>query len=532
MRLRTRSRYLLNNLPAERDTFIGRADALDTLATQLDGGARLVTILGIGGIGKTRLAIRYARNWLGDYPGGSWFCDLSTARDIDGIVSSVAHALQVPLGKSDPVLQIASAIAARGPCIIVLDTFEQVARHAEATVGVWLEHASEARFIVTSREVLGISGEQTHVLAPMADDEGASLFLGRASAVTNRLTLRAADQAAIAPLVKLLDGLPLAIELAAARARAPVAAHVAGAHERALHTSRHAGRPSRPPDDAAGCARLVVGLAVALQEKSAHNSSRCSKAASRSKRSRRSYRSTPDRRRQRHSICCSLWGRQVCRAPDRRLPLRPAASRSRSMRRSTFGPKAASTSAAPPPRSAPRSGTAASLVGSTKERSPHRASLSSTTSPLPAVARWRAPTVSRPPARSAASRPSSSCARTVEMGLDLAVAALSIPRLAPAMLAEVLLIKGRALRTLGQIEASRGCFEACRSTARGGCGSPIGGKGLERSRRPRARTELAWRRLDSSLRQASRSHARPESRARVRAAAERTGQPHLLRRQQ
>jgi predicted ATPase len=75
----------------------------------MEGPTRLVTVLGIGGIGKTRMVLRHANTWLGDYPGGAWFCDLSTARGLDGIVYAVAQALDVPLGKSDPVQQIASA---------------------------------------------------------------------------------------------------------------------------------------------------------------------------------------------------------------------------------------------------------------------------------------------------------------------------------------------------------------------------------------------------------------------------------------
>lgn len=213
------ARQVPNNLPAERDAFIGRTGALQTLAALFEGPARLVTVLGIGGIGKTRMVVRYAQTWLGDYPGGAWFCDLSTARGLDGIVYAVAQALDIPLGKSDPVKQIASAIAAHGPCLVILDTFEQVARHAEQTLGAWLERAPESRFVVTSREVLGIAGEHTQVLAPMSEQEASELFVGRMAAVVGRNLLTSRDQSAIGPLVRLLDGLPLAIELAAARSR-------------------------------------------------------------------------------------------------------------------------------------------------------------------------------------------------------------------------------------------------------------------------------------------------------------------------
>ena len=210
---------LPNNLPAEPDLFIGRHEALLALAQLFDDGARLVSVLGIGGLGKTRLALRYARAWLGDYPGGAWFCDLASARSVDGIVHAVAQGLDVPLGKAEPVRQLATAIAGRGACLIVLDNFEQVARHAEETVGAWLERAPQARFIVTSREVLGIAGEQALLLTPLDTAEAVQMFQQRVRAAGVTSAFSATDAAAIAPLVDLLDRLPLAIELAAARVR-------------------------------------------------------------------------------------------------------------------------------------------------------------------------------------------------------------------------------------------------------------------------------------------------------------------------
>jgi predicted ATPase/Tfp pilus assembly protein PilF len=215
----TPARQIANNIPAERDSFVGRTEALSILEQLLDGPARLVTLLGIGGIGKTRLALRHARTWLGSYSGGAWFCDVSAARDLEGIVSTVAHALDVPLGKGDPVEQISTTLAARGPCLVILDNFEQVARHAEATLGVWLAQAPEAKFIVTSREVLGIAGEQTQVLAPLTLREGIELFNWRATAASQQTASTPEVAAIVASLAKLLDGLPLAIELAAARSR-------------------------------------------------------------------------------------------------------------------------------------------------------------------------------------------------------------------------------------------------------------------------------------------------------------------------
>ena len=213
------ARALPNNLPAERDAFIGRHDALRALAKHFDGGARLVTLLGIGGIGKTRLSLCHARSWLGDYPGGAWFCDLSSATSSDGIVHAVAQGLDVPLGKADAVQQLGAAIKGRGPCLVILDNFEQVARHAEETLGVWLERAPEARFIATSREVLGIVGEQALVLAPLDTAEAVEMFRQRVRAVGVTSEFGDDDESALVPLVDLLDRLPLAIELAAARGR-------------------------------------------------------------------------------------------------------------------------------------------------------------------------------------------------------------------------------------------------------------------------------------------------------------------------
>lgn len=210
---------LRHSLPAERDAFIGRRTALGELAERFSAGARLVTVLGTGGIGKTRLAQRFGWARVGDYPGGAWFCDLSQARTLDGVVNAVARGLGVPLGRTDPAAQLGNALAGRGACLVILDNFEQVSQFAEATVGHWLDRAADARFLVTSREVLGIRGEDVLDLDPLGPQEAAALFVLRAEAARRDFRPTAIDQAAVDPLVKMLDGLPLAIELAAARVR-------------------------------------------------------------------------------------------------------------------------------------------------------------------------------------------------------------------------------------------------------------------------------------------------------------------------
>lgn len=213
------AREIRHSLPAERDAFVGRREALVDLATHLDSGVRLVTLLGIGGTGKTRLVTHFGWSWLGDFPGGVWFCDLSQARGADGIVNAVAQGLNVPLGNEDPVTQLGNAIAGRGQCLVILDNFEQVARYAEETLGRWLNRAGNAQFLVTTREVLGLKGESILAVAPLQAADAVALFMRRAAAAKPDFTLNGEDELLIGRLAVLLDCLPLAIELAAARVR-------------------------------------------------------------------------------------------------------------------------------------------------------------------------------------------------------------------------------------------------------------------------------------------------------------------------
>jgi len=212
-------RELRHSLPSERDAFVGRREPLQALARHFDEGVRLVSVLGIGGGGKTRLATRFGWAWMGDFPGGVWFCDLAPARSLEGLCGAVAQGLQMPLGQEDPVVQLGQAIAGRGRCLVILDNFEHLARLAEATLGRWLDGAADALFLVTTREVLGIPGEQTLALAPLPTPDAQTLFTRRAAAAKRDFAPGAEDEAAITTLVGLLDGLPLAIELAAARVR-------------------------------------------------------------------------------------------------------------------------------------------------------------------------------------------------------------------------------------------------------------------------------------------------------------------------
>lgn len=210
-------REIPHDLPAEPDSFIGRTTDLAMIGQRFGEGTRLLTLLGQGGTGKTRLAIRYGHGSLGEWPGGIWFCDLSGASSLDGIHYATASTLGVRLGAGDPATQLTDAIADRGRCLIVLDNFEQVAQHAPATVGRWLQ-APDAVFMVTSRERLHVPGEVVQLVEPLPlDGPAIDLFVARAKGARHAFAPDAAQRAVIADIVKLLDGLPLAIELAAAR---------------------------------------------------------------------------------------------------------------------------------------------------------------------------------------------------------------------------------------------------------------------------------------------------------------------------
>lgn len=209
---------LRHTLPAELDTFIGRAAELARLGARLRA-ARLVTLLGPGGIGKTRLAIHFGRQSEDAWPGGVWFCELTEARDRNGIVAAVAGALAVPLDKGDPVTQLGHAIAGRGSALVILDNCEQVRGDAAAAVARWLDRAPEVRFLATSRERLEVRGEEVFAVDPLGPEPGAELFRERARRHATASAPAAPDEAAVREVVRMTEGLPLAIELAAARLR-------------------------------------------------------------------------------------------------------------------------------------------------------------------------------------------------------------------------------------------------------------------------------------------------------------------------
>jgi predicted ATPase len=204
----------------ESTKFIGRKAALLALRKMLTEGARLVTVLGPAGIGKTRLSMRYADLHAAAYPGGVFFCDVSAAKTAEAVCAVVAQTLHVTLpsraNDAERADQLGHALDARGTMLLVLDNFEQAVPAAPATVGVWTTLARRAHVLVTSRVQLRVLGEACFWLESLDEADGVQLFVDRARLVRPGYE-PGADANAVTDVVKKLDGNALAIELAAAR---------------------------------------------------------------------------------------------------------------------------------------------------------------------------------------------------------------------------------------------------------------------------------------------------------------------------
>jgi predicted ATPase/class 3 adenylate cyclase len=213
------------NLPTERTSFVGRAEEVARLEEML-GAGRLVTLVGPGGAGKTRLAIHVASQMLDRFTEGAFLVDLSAVTDASVVLPEIAAALKV---RRDPGQDTAEALQAHlrdRRLLLVLDNMEQVVE-AAAVVGDLLDGSPGLAVLVTSRVPLQITGEQRFAVQPMpvpTDDavdagsfDAVRLFAERAAAVHPGFELDERTTPAVARIVTALDGLPLALELAASR---------------------------------------------------------------------------------------------------------------------------------------------------------------------------------------------------------------------------------------------------------------------------------------------------------------------------
>ncbi len=200
-----------------RSSFVGRIDELAAIERQFADGARLVTLVGPGGAGKTRLAWRYLETRLDAWPGGAWVADLGEATTADEACREVARAMQIPLVGDDSPTQLGHALAARRRSLLILDGVEQLADGLEALVAPWIARAPDLRVLATSRIVLKADGERIVAVDGLPETDATALLLTRAADGGHELRRTPRTDAHVAAIVRELDCLPLAIELAAAR---------------------------------------------------------------------------------------------------------------------------------------------------------------------------------------------------------------------------------------------------------------------------------------------------------------------------
>ena len=220
------------NLPAEATSFIGRRRELAEVKQKL-GEGRLVTLVGPGGVGKTRLAIRAAADLRRGFRDGGWLVELAEVRDPRLVTGAVIAALDLRAQAApDPAAMLASYVGDR-EMLLVVDSCEHLLEGASRLIAGVLAGAPRVRVIATSRESLGLVAEHVVPVPPLdlpapgpgerledlRRNEAVVLFTERARAATGRFELDASNEAAVVEICRRLDGLPLAIELAAVRMR-------------------------------------------------------------------------------------------------------------------------------------------------------------------------------------------------------------------------------------------------------------------------------------------------------------------------
>lgn len=222
-----------NNLPVQLNSFVGRErELVDAKATLRQN--RLVTLLGMGGLGKSRLSIQLAAEVVDDYPDGVWLVELAPIQDPRLVAQEVASVLSLVEEGGRPVVEALVKFVRDRRLLLILDNCEHLVAACAELAKRLLQAGPELKIVATSRDYLQIAGEAAfhvptlgvpdprHVLPlnALAELDAVQLFIDRAVAVRPDFALRAENAAAVAEICHRLDGIPLAIELAAARMRA------------------------------------------------------------------------------------------------------------------------------------------------------------------------------------------------------------------------------------------------------------------------------------------------------------------------
>ena len=206
---------LPGNLPLQMTSFVGRDAEVRVVAERL-GEHRLVTLTGVGGVGKTRLALQVAAEVVPEFPDGAWLCELASADDAESLVEVIAASLDSPTRPGRTRLESVIEFLRGKLLLIVLDNCEHVLDPAAELAELVLRQCLSVRVLATSREALAIDGEHLHGMRAIRDEDAIGLFMDRARAVRD-FDVDDAARSAIAEICHRLDDIPLAIELAAAR---------------------------------------------------------------------------------------------------------------------------------------------------------------------------------------------------------------------------------------------------------------------------------------------------------------------------
>lgn len=219
---------LLGNLPVQPNRFVGRVQLIDRIS-ELVADSAVVTLTGPGGVGKTRLALQVAATLQPEYPDGAWLVDLASVNDPERVGAVMLETLSYTLAPGEEEITGLCARLRRHRILLVVDNCEHLVASVAPVVDAISTSAPNVRLISTSREAFGIPAEQVLQVAPLATEAGGEaveLFVTRVRAARPDFTLDAQTEPAVVELCRRLDGIPLAIELAAARTRAIAPAQI------------------------------------------------------------------------------------------------------------------------------------------------------------------------------------------------------------------------------------------------------------------------------------------------------------------